>query len=137
LVGAFGVTDVDKQKVSSYNCLVRRRAGVLLPIELDILDVAARAHRHGDAWVHGFAVARQIRDDAAAGRLTAHGTLYKALGRLAEAGLLEDRWEDADDALAAGRPRRRLYRITGVGQQALATAMSEVAGRVEPRIAPS
>ncbi len=96
---------------------MRRRSGVLLPLEVDVLVAAAEAHRSRDPWVHGFAVAKQIRDAKAAGRLTAHGTLYKALGRLVEAGLLEDRWENADVALAAGRPRRRLYRITGLGQR--------------------
>ena len=90
--------------------------------------------------MHGFAVARLIRDSIAAGRLTGHGTLYKALGRLAEVGLLEDRWEDPDVALAEGRPRRRLYKITGEGQRALATALAEAderGERVEPRIAPA
>jgi DNA-binding PadR family transcriptional regulator len=54
-------------------------------------------------------------------QLTAHGTLYKALGRLEAAGLLESRWEEAELALAEGRPRRRFYRVTGAGERALAT----------------
>ena len=65
---------------------------------------------------------------AAPRRLTAHGTLYKALGRLAEAGLLEARWEDAETAEAEGRPRRRLYRVTGAGASALADARSRRGG---------
>jgi len=112
---------------------------VLLPIEVDILGVAARARHAGDPWVHGFAVARLMRDATDAGRLTGHGTLYKALGRLADGGLLEDRWEDAEEALAEGRPRRRLYRITGAGEGALANAHAET-GQVErhiPRTAPA
>lgn len=113
---------------------------MLLPLEVEILSVAARAQRAGDGWIHGFAVARMIRDSAVAGRLTAHGTLYKALGRLADAQLLENRWEDPDLALAEGRPRRRLYRITGEGQQALAGVLAELDARrerVEPRIVPT
>ena len=83
-------------------------------------------HRQGDA--------RRRR----ASRLTAHGTLYKALGRLADAGLLEHRWEDADAALTEGRPRRRLYRISAVGQRALAdTRATSTAARPAPRIAPT
>jgi DNA-binding PadR family transcriptional regulator len=119
---------------------MRRRAGVLLPLEVDILRVAAAAHGSGDPWVHGFAVAKQLRDATAATRLTAHGTLYKALGRLANAGLLEDCWEDADLALSEGRPRRRLYRISGAGEQVLAGALAATAavrGHGEPRIAPA
>ena len=119
---------------------VRRRAGVLLPLEVDILHVAAEARRDGDPWVHGFAVARMIGDATGAERLTGHGTLYKAFGRLAEAGLLEDRWEDPAVALGEGRPRRRLYRITGAGERALATSWAEARerrGATEPRIAPA
>ena len=98
----------------------RRRAGVLIPIELSILEITALSSSGGDRWLHGYALAKRMATAEDAGRLTAHGTLYKALGRLAEAGMLESQWEDADAALAEGRPRRRLYRITGLGQKTLA-----------------
>jgi DNA-binding PadR family transcriptional regulator len=113
---------------------------VLLPIELDILQVASAAAVDGDAWVHGFALAKLLRDARGSARLTAHGTLYKALGRLATGGLLADRWEEPERALAEGRPRRRLYRITAAGQRALANAQADVPARVRPttrRIAPA
>jgi DNA-binding PadR family transcriptional regulator len=119
---------------------MRRRSGALLALEVDVLEAAAAANRVGDPWVHGFAVARQIRDANDAGRLTAHGTLYKALGRLVDAGMLEDRWEDPQVALAAGRPRRRLYRITGAGEQALGAAVVasvESVSRIGPRVVPA
>jgi DNA-binding PadR family transcriptional regulator len=116
---------------------MRRRAGVLLPLEVEILQVIADARRQGNGWVHGFAIARMVRDSTGSKRLTAHGTLYKALARLDEAGLLEDQWEDADAALVAGRPRRRLYRLTGAGQHALATVVSERLAGVDTRIAPA
>jgi DNA-binding PadR family transcriptional regulator len=116
---------------------MRRRAGVLLPIEIEILQVVADARRQGTGWVHGFAIARMIRDSTGSKRLTAHGTLYKALGRLEEAGLLEDRWEHPDVALAEGRPRRRLYHLTGAGQQALAVVVGQRLERAQQRIAPA
>ena len=116
---------------------MRRRAGALLPLEIEILQAAARAQRAGEGWVHGFAIARMIRNDADSDRLTAHGTLYKALGRLAEGRLLEDRWEDPEAALAEGRPRRRLYRLTGEGQRTLAVILGERAAWAETRIAPA
>ena len=78
-----------------------------------------------------------VRDSTGSKRLTAHGTLYKALGRLEEAGLLHDRWEDAELALAEGRPRRRLYQLTAAGDAALAEAVSERLANAEPRIAPA
>jgi DNA-binding PadR family transcriptional regulator len=37
-------------------------------------------------------------------------------------GLLESRWEDPDLAVAEGRPRRRLYRVTPLGARAFAEA---------------
>jgi len=67
--------------------------------------------------------------------LTGHGTLYKALGRLEEFGLLSSRWEDA--AAPEGRPRRRLYELTGEGarvaERVVADAPGPAAGR-PPRI---
>lgn len=101
---------------------MRRKPGVLLPIEVEILTVSAGDRTADDGWLHGYALAKLMGEERGSKRLTAHGTLYKALGRLADGGLLEHRWEDPDDALEEGRPRRRLYRITGLGQRALADA---------------
>lgn len=44
----------------------------------------------------------------------ASGTLYPILLRLEAAGWFVSRWEAIDPA-AAGRPRRRLYRLTATG----------------------
>jgi len=96
---------------------MRRKPGALVPLELAILELAAG--RAGEPF-HGFELAKALADSEGSRALTAHGTLYKALGRLAEQGLLEDEWEDPDLALRAGRPRRRLYRITGAGARRLA-----------------
>lgn len=94
----------------------RRKPGTLLPLETKILETALALQREGDATFHGFALARAMREQAGARALTGHGTLYKALGRLEERGLLTSAWEDADDA--QGRPRRRLYELTGDGVRA-------------------
>jgi PadR family transcriptional regulator, regulatory protein PadR len=109
---------LDMRKISSYNShMARRRVGALLPIEERILEAGIAFGRAGEEF-HGFALAAAMsgRDDGRG--LTAHGTLYKALGRLSERGLLTSRWEDADLASAEGRPRRRLYRVTGAGEAA-------------------
>ena len=98
---------------------VRRNPGTLLPLEAMILETAIDLRRRGEDEFHGFAVAKQIAEHAEARTLTAHGTLYKALERLQRAGLLESRWEDPDLAAAEGRPRRRLYHVTGLGAQAI------------------
>jgi PadR family transcriptional regulator, regulatory protein PadR len=54
-----------------------------------------------------------MREQGGSRALTGHGTLYKALGRLEEFGLLTSDWEAAE--AAEGRPRRRLYELTGQG----------------------
>lgn len=71
---------------------------------------------------HGFALAAELAKAEAARELTAHGTLYKALARLTESGLLEAAWEDPAEAAVAGRPRRKLYRVTSDGAIAVAAA---------------
>lgn len=78
-----------------------------------------------DDSFYGFAVARELAS-ADGESLTAHGTLYKALNRMAAAGLLLSEWEDPAIAESEGRPRRRLYRVTADGARALA-AQSSVA----------
>lgn len=57
------------------------------------------------------------------------GTLYPMLARLEGAGWLTSEWE-AIDPSEAGRPRKRIYRITAVGQRAAYEALAplELAG---------
>lgn len=44
------------------------------------------------------------------------GTVYPVLRRLEREEAVESHWEDAEDARAAGRRRRRIYRLTASGQ---------------------
>ncbi len=97
----------------------RRRSGSLLELEVGILGVCVDA---GPLGTHGFAIAKTLVDRGETRSLTATGTLYRALHRLEEARLVESRWEDPDSAADEGRPRRRIYRITGAGAAALAAA---------------
>ena len=96
--------------------MARRRPGTLLPLEISVLE-AGLASRGQE--FHGFEVAKTLQAASGAQRLTAHGTLYKALARLEAARLLSSRWEDP---APQGRPRRRLYTVTGLGEQALVDA---------------
>ena len=52
------------------------------------------------------------------------GTVYPALGRLEQDGLLKSAWENEQDAHAEGRPARRYYKLTAPGVKALAEAAS-------------
>jgi len=121
------------RKIYTYTCAcatlvrVRRKPGALVPLELSILELAAS---RGTEPFHGFELAKALADTDRSRTLTAHGTLYKALGRLAGMGLLEDEWEDPEHALGEGRPRRRLYRITAAGERRLADARRPAATSV-------
>ncbi len=59
----------------------------------------------GDQWRHGYDLSRETELKS--------GTLYPILIRLEAQGWLEARWED--EPASAGRPRRHLYRLTGMG----------------------
>ena len=112
----------------------------MLPIELSILEAGIDLRTRGAAEFHGFLIAKEIKERADAHLLTAHGTLYKALGRMEKAGLLESRWEDPLVAARDGRPRRRLYRVTAAGEAALAESQVVVirpASKLERGLAPS
>jgi len=112
----------------------RRKPGALLPLETEIIGVALSMRRSGHAAFHGFGLARSMREQSGARSLTAHGTLYKALGRLEEFGLLSSRWEDAA-AAAEGRPRRRLYELTGEGARLAERTLADEAGGRRSRVA--
>ena len=104
---------------------MRRKKGALIPIELSILEAALGLRATGTEAAHGFLIAKVIQDLTGARLLTAHGTLYRALHRLEQAGFLESFWEDPRLALEQGRPTRRFYRVTAAGEQALAQARAD------------
>ena len=116
-----------------------------MDLEVEILVEAVACISQGDGLFHGFAMAKRLREHEASQGLTGHGTLYKALGRLEDGGLLESWWEDPEVAQAEGRPRRRLYRITTAGQAAVAAALGDRAARADeararvqhPRVQPA
>jgi hypothetical protein len=91
---------------------MRRKPGTLLPIECSILEAAADLKKQGVEEFHGFQIAKAIRDLKGARLLTGYGTLYRALGRLQQRGILQSRWEESLPA-DENRPRRRYYRLIG------------------------
>jgi PadR family transcriptional regulator PadR len=110
----------------------RRKPGTLLPLETEILEAALSMLRGGHPNFHGFALAQRIRAESGSRSLTAHGTLYKALGRLEQFGLLTSQWEDP--TAAEGRPRRRLYELTKQGAEVAERARAEQAETAEPGV---
>jgi len=63
---------------------------------------------------HGYAIIKELRERSRGDFDVLEGTLYPALHRLEQAGLVKSRWETA-----AGR-RRRVYDLTRRGTKALA-----------------
>ena len=98
---------------------MRRKRGELVPLEVEILEAATALQQEGVSAFHGYSLAKRMRAGSDGRMLTAHGTLYRGLHRLARARLLEKFWEDPDEAEQAGRPRRRLYRLTALAAVAL------------------
>jgi len=101
---------------------VRRKAGSLVPLELAICTAALALRERGVDQFHGYLIAKELKDASEAKLLTAYGTLYRALGRLEQMGLMASAWEDPQIPADANRPRRRLYAITPDGQTAVANA---------------
>jgi PadR family transcriptional regulator, regulatory protein PadR len=68
---------------------------------------------------HGYAIISALRNRSAGTFDLPEGTVYPALHRLEDAGLLASSWADAD-----GR-RRRVYGLTDEGSAALAAEQTE------------
>ena len=112
---------------------MRRKPGTLLPLETAICFAAAALLRSGAHEFHGYEIAKRLGDAADRRLLTAYGTLYRALGRLEQMGLLRSRWEDPEIPARENRPGRRLYALTAAGEAAARDARKLVAKRTPRR----
>ena len=84
--------------------------GEVLKGHLDMLLLAAL--KTGDA--HGYAIITTLRERSRGAFDLPEGTIYPALHRLEQAGLLRSSWSEA------GSRRRRMYELTRSGHAALA-----------------
>src|SRR5579862_8728695 len=82
---------------------------------LDLLLLSVLADRPG----HGYAIIAALRDRSGGTFDLPEGTVYPALHRLEDAGLLASSWADVN-----GR-RRRVYGLTDQGAAALAAEQAE------------
>jgi transcriptional regulator len=85
--------------------------GEMLKGHLDMIVLAALSAA-GPA--HGYAVIEEIKRRSGGAFDLPEGTIYPALHRLEQGGLLKSSWMTAD----SGR-RRRVYTLTGTGNRAL------------------
>lgn len=78
--------------------------------ELEVLETMVE---DPTAWHYSLGVGESIGIPA--------GTIYPLFAGLEKSGWLESRWDDR----GSSGPRRRLYRLTGVGQRSAMAALSE------------
>lgn len=82
---------------------------------------------------HGYELSQRIEQRAAGALELREGSLYPALYRMEESGLISGEWEAANGRRG---PRRRIYRLTRAGKKKLTRARSswkefvEVIGRI-------
>lgn len=93
----------------------------LTPVAFDIL----LALLEGEA--HGYAIMRSVQERTDGATSLHAGTLYRALSRLVDGGLIEELDEAPDDT---SDERRRYYRITSSGRRSAA----EEARRLERQL---
>src|ERR1700751_5799268 len=84
--------------------------GEMLKGHLDMIVLAAMV----DGSAHGYAVIEEIKRRSGGAFDLPEGTIYPALHRLEQAGLLKSTWTTSD----SGR-RRRVYSLTRTGTRAL------------------
>jgi DNA-binding PadR family transcriptional regulator len=97
----------------------------LSPIAFEILMALLDEDRHG------YAVLQHVEQRVGSALPLRTGTLYRALARLMDDGLIEEVAAKADAQNDAADPRRRYYRITALGRD---TAAAE-ARRLEDQVA--
>lgn len=72
---------------------------------------------------HGWEIWERLEQAAAGALRLKEGSLYPALYRLEQDGLVTARWESAETGRRG--PRRRIYRLTGSGRRRLSAARDE------------
>jgi len=75
---------------------------------------------------HGYGIMQQAASVNASGIKLGPGTLYTALGKLIEQGLIQPQGESAD-----GNERRKLYRLTPLGREVVELECHRLAALVE------
>ena len=87
--------------------------------------------------LHAIASGSRFGFDIMAATGLTSGTVYPALDRLEQLGLLRSHWEDESTAHSEGRPARRYFRLTAAGAKALESAIDRFRAlrpiRIDPR----
>ncbi len=105
----------------------------LTPAVLHILLALSTKERHG------YGIMKQVESDSQGKVNMGPGTLYGSIGRMIEAGLIRESDKEIDPEM--DDERRVYYKITGLGQKALAAELQRyrevVAVAKQKRLSPS
>ena len=92
----------------------------LTPVALNVLLALADEERHG------YGIMLEVRDRTGGRVRLGPGTLYGAIKRLKEGGVIEESGERPDPGEASGDERRRYYRLSGFGGAVLAAEVERL-----------
>ena len=96
----------------------------LTPVALNVLLALADGERHG------YGIMLEVRGRTAGAMRLGPGTLYGAIKRLKEGGVIAESRERPDPGEAPDDERRRYYRLTGFGGEVLAAEVERLDGLV-------
>ena len=96
----------------------------LTPVALNVLLALADGERHG------YGIMLEVRERTGGRVRLGPGTLYGAIKRLKEGGVIEESGEKPDTGEAPADERRRYYRLTGFGGAVLAAEVERLDGLV-------
>ena len=96
----------------------------LTPVVLNVLLALADGERHG------YGIMLEVRERTGGRVRLGPGTLYGAIKRLKEGGVIEESGQRPDPGAEADDQRRRYYRLTGFGGEVLAAEVERLDGLV-------
>jgi len=104
----------------------KRRSPAAVPLETHWFQILLAL---ADRDLHGLAIMNEVLERTGGRMRLWPGMLYRALGRLADIGLIAEIEPPDNVAAAGGRPR--FFRITAAGRRACAAEAERLAGFVE------
>jgi DNA-binding PadR family transcriptional regulator len=107
--------DIYPQRIYILNMANNKANAPLTPAVLHILLALSAKERHG------YGIMKQVETDSQGKVNMGPGTLYGSLGRMIEAGLIRESDKKIDPQM--DDERRVYYKITGLGQKALAAEL--------------
>lgn len=101
------------------------KTGELLPLTPAVFNILLAL---ADGEKHGYAIMQEVDASTQGEVKMGPGTLYGSIKRMLEAGLIAEAGERPDPRL--DDQRRRYYRLTGAGQQAVSAEAKRLARQV-------